>query len=260
MTSQHGAFIWYELLTTDVKAAGAFYGDVVGWSSRPFDAGNPDGYHLFSTGETEVGGLMVLPQGEECPPDAAPGWIGYIGVGDVDATASAIVADGGRQHVPPTDIPGVGRFAVVADPQGAVFTIMKGAMDGESRAFSPDRAGHCQWNELTTTDPEAAYAFYARHFGWTKGEAMPMGEAGVYQILDRDGISFGAVTPAGPEVPHPVWAFYFGVPDIDAAISRITAGGGALLHGPHAVPGEQFIVIGRDPQGAVFSLVGPRKA
>lgn len=258
MASRHGDFIWYELVTTDVAAAAAFYGEVIGWRSRPFDPADASGYHLFSTAETEIAGLMVLPQKDDCPPDSGPGWIGTIGVDDVDATAAAILESGGRQHVPPTDIPGVGRFAVVADPQGAVFSVMRGAMEGESRSFSLDGVGHCRWNELSTTDPDVASAFYSRQFGWTKGEAMPMGDAGVYQLLDHGGVTFGAVTRAGPDVPRPAWAFYFGVPDIDAAIVRIAGAGGHVLHGPHEVPGDEFIVIGRDPQGAYFALVGPR--
>lgn len=260
MGAQHGNFLWYELMTTDVDAAAAFYGEVIGWSSRPFDPTDPSGYRLLATADTEIGGLMALPQDGAGAADARPGWIGYIGVDDLDAAAAAIVADGGHQLVPPTDIPDIGRFAVVADPQGVPFAIIHGTSEGESRAFSPEGIGHCRWNELTTSDPEAAFAFYARHFGWTKGEAMPMGEAGVYQLLENGGVNFGAVTRAGPETAGPAWSFYFGVPDIDAGLERIVKAGGTVLHGPHQVPGDEFIVIASDPQGAVFSLVGPRKA
>lgn len=258
MSSQHGAFIWYELMTSDVEAASAFYGSVVGWSSRLFDPADPSGYRLLSTAETEIAGLMQLPEGGECEA-AYPGWIGYIGVTDVDTTLRDLLADGATQLVEPTDIPGVGRFAVVADPQGAVFTIMRGASEEESRAFSYDKVGHCQWNELSTTDPEAAFSFYARHFGWEKGEAMPIENLGNYQMLDRGGRTFGAVMRAPPGMPT-AWGFYFGVPDIDAATERTTAGGGSVLHGPSEIPGGLFIILARDPQGAHFALVGPRKA
>ncbi|MGI6245335.1 MAG: VOC family protein [Pseudochelatococcus sp.] len=254
MTSQHGAFIWYELMANDPEAAAAFYGEVVGWTSRPFDPADPGRYRIFAAGGEDIGGLMSVPE------NGVPGWVGYIGVADVDATVSALAEDGASRHVPPTDIPGVGRFAVVADPQGAVFCLIASAEEGESRAFSLNDAGHCRWNELATSDPEAAFSFYARHFGWTKGQAIPMGEQGVYQLLDRGDVTFGAVLPAPPEVPHPVWTFYFGVTDIDAAIARITVNGGQVAHGPHEVPGEEFIVIGRDPQGVYFALVGPRPA
>lgn len=255
MTTQHGDFIWYELMTADPDAAAAFYGDVVGWRSRPFDAGIPGGYHIFSAGEEDAGGLMTLPGG-----GARPGWIGYVAVRDVNAAAAALVADGATQLVPPTDIPDVGRFAVIADPQGAAFVIMRGASEHDSPAFSPDKAGHTRWNELSTTDPDAAFAFYSRHFGWTKGEAMPMGELGIYQLLDHGGQTFGALMRAQPQQPEPAWTFYFGVADIDIAAEKTIRGGGRVLHGPAEVPGGEFIIVAEDPQGVVFALVGPRAA
>lgn len=258
MSSQHGAFIWYELMTSDSEAAAAFYGSVVGWTSRPFDPADPDRYGLFSTGETEAGGFMRLPEGNDCPAGAEPGWIAYIGVENVDSSLQDLLADGATQLLSPTDIPDIGRFAVVADPQGAAFCIMRGAGDEESRAFSHDKAGHSQWNELLTSDPEAAFSFYARHFGWEKGEVMPT-DAGDYQLLDLGGRSFGAVMRAPPGAPTG-WGFYFGVADIDVAVERTKSGGGEVLHGPHEIPGGHFIIHARDPQGARFALVGPRRA
>jgi len=254
----HGEFIWYELMTTEVEAAATFYEALTGWSCQPFDPGDPNGYRLFRAGSQEVAGLMLLPRESECQA-AVPSWIGYIGVDDVDTTVTSLLADGAAQLVPPTDIPGVGRFAVIADPQGAVFTIMRGAMEARSLAFSPGESGHCQWNELSTRDPDAALAFYARHFGWTKGEAMPMGEMGLYQMLEQEGRAFGAVMGSFSEAQQPSWGFYFGVDDIDAATARTTEGGGRLLHGPSEIPGGHFIIQGEDPQGARFALVGPRK-
>src|SRR5690625_7310585 len=76
--------------------------------------------------------------------------------------------------MPPLDIPDVGRLAMVTDPQGAVFYVMRGFSNQISLAFAADkpRVGHCAWNELSTTDPEAAKAFYFREFGWTKDGEM----------------------------------------------------------------------------------------
>ena len=155
MANSHGDFIWYELMTSGNAAAERFYGAVLGWRTRPAE-GSPVDYRIFGTGGADVAGLMAI------PPDAAatgmrPGWLGYIGVDDVDAMAAAIPADGGRQHVPPTAIPGVGRFALMADPQGVAFYVMRGAMEGTSTAFAPGRTGHCHWNELATTDIDAEF-------------------------------------------------------------------------------------------------------
>lgn len=258
MANSHGDFIWYELMTSDNAAAEQFYGAVLGWRTRPAE-GSPVEYRIFGTGGADVAGLMAI------PPDAAatgmrPGWLGYIGIDDVDAMAATIPAGGGRQHVPPTDIPGVGRFALMADPQGVAFYVMRGAKEGTSTSFAPGRAGHCHWNELATTDQEAALAFYTRHFGWRRGDAMPMGEMGEYRFITHRGTPLGAVMRRVPNGPPPAWNFYFGVADIDAAAAAVRGAGGAIHHGPAEVPGGEFIIVGGDPQGATFGLVGPRKA
>ena len=164
----HGRFIWYELLTTDPDSAAIFYGNVVGWRTRSAGQAGVD-YRLFSIDGTDIGGLMKSEEG--MPP---PLWLGYIGVDDVDAAATTIKEAGGAIHVPPTDIPNVGRFAMVGDPQGVFFYIMRGNMDQASTAFAGMTPGHCRWNELVTTDQAAALDFYIDQFGWEKGDAMPM--------------------------------------------------------------------------------------
>ncbi|NOG72185.1 VOC family protein [Roseicella sp. DB1501] len=254
MANPHGDFIWYELLTPDPDGGAAFYGAVLGWQAAPVE-GSPIGYRLFGSGETMVAGLLSIPRaGGE---GMRPGWLGYVGVEDVDRAAAAVLRAGGAQHVPPTDIPGVGRFALVADPQGVSFYLMRGASAGTSAAFAPGRPGHCQWNELATPDPAAALGFYGAQFGWRPGDAMPMGEIGEYRFLVQGGQVIGAVMPRLPQAPAG-WRFYFGVADIDAAAATVAAQGGSLQLGPVEVPGGQFILQGRDPQGADFSLVGPR--
>ncbi len=258
MTNSHGDFIWYELLTSDPDAAERFYGAVLGWRARPAE-GSPVDYRILGTGEADVAGLMAIPA-DAAAAGMRPGWLGYIGVDDVDAAAAAILADGGRQHVPPTDIPGVGRFALMADPQGVAFYVMRGAMEGTSTSFAPGRTGHCHWNELATTDQEAALAFYAGRFGWQRGDAMPMGEMGEYRFITHRGGPLGAVMARMAGGPPPAWTFYFGVADIDAAAAAVRGAGGAIHHGPAEVPGGVFIIVGGDPQGAVFGLVGPRRA
>jgi len=257
MANQHGDFIWYELLTNDADAAARFYGAVIGWQSRSAE-GSDRGYRIFGMGEADVGGLMPFPPGAESA-GMRPTWLGYIAVEDVDATAADIVRDGGAQHMPPTDIPGIGRFAMLTDPQGVMFYVMRGAVDGTSTSFSQSMLGHCHWNELATTDQQAAMAFYARRFGWQKGDAMPMGEMGDYQFITQRGETIGAVMNRTPDGPPPSWTFYFGVADIDAATQAVPGHGGTIHYGPAEVPGGVFIIVASDPQGALFGLVGPRK-
>jgi predicted enzyme related to lactoylglutathione lyase len=181
-------------------------------------------------------------------------------VRDVDATAAEIVQAGGAQHMPPTDIPGVGRLAMLADPQGAMFYVMRGAMDATSTAFSQTRPGHCHWNELSTHDQRAALAFYTRLFQWEKGDAMPMGAMGDYQFITHQGQTIGAAMNRMEGGPPPAWTFYFGVQDIDSAAQTVSGQGGAIHYGPAEVPGGVYIIVASDPQGAMFGLVGPRKA
>jgi uncharacterized protein len=253
MANKHGDFIWYELMTSDLDAAQDFYSPVLGWSFGDSGQSGMD-YRIISMGAEGVGGMMKMP--EAAP---MPCWLGYIGVDDVDAEAAQIRAAGGSVHMEPQDIPGVGRFAFVADPQGAMFYIMTGASEGTSTAFAADhpRPGHCAWNELATTDQTAALDFYTSQFGWKKDGEMDMGAMGKYEFL-RHGSVIGAMMTKVPDQPGPAWTYYFRVADIDAAVATVSAKGGRIVHGPSEVPGGDFIINGIDPQGAAFALVGAR--
>ena len=256
MTATAGRFVWYELMTTDREAAAAFYQDAIGWQAR--DSGMPGvSYTLFSAGGADVAGLMALPA-EARAAGARPGWNGYIAVADVDAETARIAAAGGAVHHRPEDIPGVGRFAVVADPGGAVFALFKGAMEGSDwQPPALDAPGRVGWHELYAADGKAAFAFYASRFGWSKDQAMDMGAMGVYQLFAVDGEAVGAMMTKPATVPAPFWNFYLNVEAIDAAAARVKAGGGDVVTGPMEVPGGRWIVQCLDPQGAFFSLVAP---
>ncbi|MDX1563594.1 MAG: VOC family protein, partial [Gammaproteobacteria bacterium] len=135
MPDPKGAFTWYELLTTDADAAQAFYTDVVGWKIG--DSGMPGmDYRFVHAGDTPVGGLMQLSD-EMLAGGARPIWLGYVEAGNVDAAIDRIEAAGGKTLVPATDIPDVGRFAMLADPQGVLLYIMQSTSRETSRAFEP---------------------------------------------------------------------------------------------------------------------------
>lgn len=253
MTNSHGSFIWYELMTTDPEAAGSFYSDVIGWRVGGFGGATISGegdYRIFTAPDGEGAGGMM-----KAPGDALPGWFGYIGVDDVDAATEAVKAAGGSVHVPPTDLPGVGRMALLADPQGAPFYVMRGSSDQPSTAFKATALGHATWNELVTSDPAGAMSFYTGQFGWKKDGEMPMGELGAYEFLSHDGGMIGAMMRAQE---HSFWGCYFRVGAIDPVVNRIKAGGGEVLHGPNEVPGGDWVVQALDPQGARFGVVGSR--
>jgi predicted enzyme related to lactoylglutathione lyase len=120
-----GKFVWYEWMGEDVKAAITFYGHVVGWNAK--DSGMPGmDYTIVSVGDYGVGGMMTIPE-EAKAMGAPPCWTGYVWVDDVDAAAAKLTAGGGSVKRPGSDIPGVGRFAVVTDPQGAHFILFRDA-------------------------------------------------------------------------------------------------------------------------------------
>ncbi|MEJ0049435.1 MAG: VOC family protein [Rhodospirillales bacterium] len=256
MANPHGKFVWYELMTTDTDAAEAFYKAVIGWSTQVF-AGSEPKYTILMVNGAGIGGMMVLPE-EARRMGAQPGWLGYVGVDDVDAGAAKVTEAGGAVHRAPDDIPGVGRFAVVADPQGAVFILFKNAGEGQGSLPSPSTPGHIGWHELHATDRESAFAFYANQYGWTKSEAHDMGPMGIYQLFATGDAPVGGMVTRMPGMPGPFWLYYFTVDAIDAAVERVTSSGGRVLNGPHQVPGGVWIAQCSDPQGAMFAMVGPR--
>jgi uncharacterized protein len=250
--NSHGSFIWYELLTDDPDSAAAFYGDVIGWTAA--SAGQPGvDYRTFSANGTPVAGHMKLPDGT-AETGVRTGWLGYIGVDDVDSAIADIEAAGGTVQMPAMELPGVGRIAMVADPQGVSIYVMRGASDQASHSFDPTKSGHCHWNELSTSDQDGALAFYTGRFGWEKGDVMPMGD---YQFVHHGDGMIGAIMTSPPGRPSG-WNFAFGVPDIDEAAAKIPAGGGTIHHGPIEVPGGDYVVMASDPQGGAFMAVGPR--
>ena len=255
MLSSHGKFVWYELMTTDINAAENFYRDVLGWEVR--DSGMPGIiYRLLRTAEADIGGMMVIPE-TVTQAGGRPSWIGYVAVDDVDASAGFASRLGGTIHHAPEDIPGVGRFAVIADPQGAVTCLFKGA--GALRTELPGGTpGDVGWRELSTTDREAGFAFYAELFGWAKGDAIDMGPLGIYQLFTIAGIPCGGMMTKAAEQPRSVWAYYFNVAEIDAAITCVVDSGGRVLDGPMQVPGGSWIAHALDPLGTAFAMVGPR--
>lgn len=253
MPSHHGQFVWYELMSNEPEKALAFYRDVVGWDSA--DAGMPGmTYNLLKAGDLPVAGLMGLPE-EACAAGAKPGWLGFVGVEDVDASAAAVMAAGGQLRREPTDIPGVGRFAVFTDPQGAPLALFKGQSE-MGPSFGMGQPGHPGWHELMTSDWQAAFAFYSGLFGWRKDRGHDMGPMGMYQLFNAGGDAIGGMMtkPASVEAP-PFWTYYFTVAAIEPAIERIKAGGGTVINGPMEVPGGSWIVQALDPQGVMFALV-----
>lgn len=247
-----GQFVWYELITTDAAKAETFYRDVVGWGAQ--DSGQKTmTYTLLTAKDRPVAGLMTMPK-EACDAGARPGWMGYVGVDDVDAMARKVVELGGKIHYGPENIPDVGRFATVADPQGAVFSLFKGSGEMPPLPARPEPPGYGTWRELMAGDWEKAFAFYAALFGWKKDMHVDMGPEGVYQTFGLGDTMIGGMMTKPATCPMPFWNYYFMVDGIRAALGRVKAAGGSIMVEPMEVPGGGWILQGTDPQGVIFAL------
>lgn len=253
-TGTRGRFVWTELVTTDVAAAQVFYKQVVGWNTSKMEGGGPD-YSFWLAGDTPdtmVGGVMALPA-EAVAMGSPPSWVAYTEVPDADATVDQAVKLGAKVLMPAKTIEQAGRFAVLRDPQGAVFAVIKSASplrpetDPAPREFS--------WHELTTSDQPAAIHFYEELFGWEKKSEFDMGEMGVYYMFGRDRFTYGGIMTKPPQASGSYWLHYVRVADTaDAAAERAQKAGGTLMAGPMDVPGGDRIAVLSDPQGASFAV------
>ncbi len=249
-----GRFIWHELMTTDTDAAAAFYSKVVPWKTQ--DSGMPS-YRLWMAGKNQVGGLTGLPSDSG---EAPPHWIVYVATPDVDATVAEAERLGGKVLKGTTDIPNMGRYAVLTDPQGATFAVYSPPGPPPDGAAASDGPGEFTWHELATTDQDAALSFYMELFGWEKGPAHDMGGMGTYQLIKHDGAEVGGVyTLQAPSTP-PHWLSYVQVGNCSKATTAAEAAGGRVLNGPMEVPGGSWITQIADPQGGVFAVVQSPKA
>jgi predicted enzyme related to lactoylglutathione lyase len=251
-----GRFTWYELMTTDLKAATAFYAKVMGWGA--WDASMPGRpYTLFSAGPEAVGGLMNLPA-DALRAGVNPNWIGYVAIEDLDAAAARITRLGGTVHVPPTDIGGISQFAVFSDPQSSRLGLFKWHQSARRQLADPAAPGRIGWHELLAADWEKAWSFYGELFGWQRAEAG-VGETGTYQLFTAGGQTTGGMLTKAATILAPIWLYYFNVGDVDAVTKRVTAAGGRLVHGPVETPDGRWTVQCTDPQGALFGLTGKRR-
>jgi len=248
-----GRFVWHELMTTDPAAAETFYKDVVGWGTTATDMpGMPDQkYTMWTAGEIPIGGLIPM-MGAAKDMGAPPNWTCYIEVPNCDDTVKQCESLGGRTLVPSMDIPEVGRFAVLQDPQGAVFCVITSATPiGEETDPSPKTFS---WHEVTTNDLKSTISFYEALFGWKKQSEFDMGEMGIYHMFGRDRFTYGGMMQRNEQMPPPAWLHYAMVDSADAATERAKNGGATVIIPPMEVPGGDRIAVMLDPQGAAFAV------
>lgn len=243
-----GRFVWYELVTPDKDASKAFYADLLGWEWQDEDMGDMGVYPMARTGEAFHCGLISPREG------MPPHWMAYVTVADVDRACDQATELGGRVMLAGTDIPKVGRFAVLQDPGGAVILPFQGNNPPQPETPSPAPAGFFCWNELLTGDPAANEDFYTEIFGWTS-ESSEMPEMGAYWVFRRgDRMECGMMPmPAHAGAP-PHWLPYVSVSDVQAAAERVTELGGKVYCQPTDIPDMGRFAVAADPHGAVFAM------
>lgn len=235
-----GRFSWYDLMTTDADAVVPFYRELLGWRIETEMMG-PFPVHAIHVGGRRIGSII--------PEDGIPAshWMPYVAVEDVDATAARVASLGGEVCVPPTDLPIGGRFAVVADPAGAYFSVMRHP-DVPASHHPGDH--DFVWDELSTADPQSAAVFYRQVFGWNI--TLPDG-SDYWHVKDGD-IDFAGMTAPHGEGQPPHWLSYVAVEDAAEIAQRVPELGGTILAGPMALPNVGTIAVLRDPAGAVLAL------
>ena len=258
-----GMPIWYELMTPDPDAVAQFYRAVGGWriGAAGMSAGSgANDYRMIQRADGgNLGGVLKLSQ-DMLDHGAKPGWTPYFHVADVEAATAKLKETGGNLWMGPRNIE-AGTIAMVSDPQGAPFYLMDpvppaGNPDAKSDVFDEMKAGHCRWNELSTSDAPGALAFYSGLLGWESRDKMPMGERGDYFFIHSEDRRIGAISPWLSEGQQPAWLLYLGVDDIDRAHTAAKASGGTAVGDPHEVPGGDYIFTANDPAGARIAFVG----
>jgi predicted enzyme related to lactoylglutathione lyase len=252
-----GKFVWYEYMGNDLKGAIDFYADVIGWTSR--DGGRTDfRYEVVLAGGHPVAGMMDAPADARAM-GARPSWLAYIWVENVDLALPKLMEAGGKVFKAPSDIPGIGRFAVVADPYGGTFMLFRDSGGDLPAAPAAGTPGTIGWHELHCDDGAKALEFYRGFFGWTATRDFDMGPMGVYRMFKTGHGEEGGIMTRMPQTPASFWLYYVNVDALDPAVERIKAKGGQIANGPIEVPGGQWIVQALDPQGALFALVAPKR-
>jgi predicted enzyme related to lactoylglutathione lyase len=242
-----GTFSWIDLATTDPDRAKAFYAELFGWSydDRPVAEGVH--YSMALLDGAEVAAINPLPETMRAA-GAPPAWMSYVTDADADATAARARELGGQVYNGPFDVFTAGRMAVVADPEGAVFSVWQPRDNiGAQRVNEP---GTLTWNELATRDVPAARRFYGELFGWSFESPDDR-----YDVIRNGERSNGGLRPMSPaeEGSPPYWVPYFAVTDVEATAATATQQGGGVLTGPIEVPAGRFVAL-HDPHRAAFAV------
>lgn len=247
-TSFAGRFVWRELHTTDVERAKSFYGELFGWSFKDVDMGEAGTYTVAQLGDKDVAGLMAQQN-----PGAPSMWLDYITVDDLDASLSALEGAGGSILMPARSMPGVGRFAIVADDTGGVFGPYRGEEPGTTDTDTPPAELTFCWSQLMARDLDAAKAFYTKLFPWTAAEMPGPMKTLLFSRGEKMIASAMAMPPEAGDAPTH-WLQYVAVADTDQFTAQALTLGATQYKEPTTIPDMGRFAVFADPTGASFAL------
>jgi len=256
---RHGKFIWIDLVTPDVAAAEKFYGGMFGWTFAKLGEG-PGRYTLAYQAGYPVAGIAARP-----PPPAPQGgtagarvrtswWIAYMSVADVDRSAADVIASGGKTLIPARTLEGRGRMAVLADPDGAPFGLMKSS-SGDPPDFRAE-PGEWIWAVYQSPDAASAAAFYQDLGNY---EVMPGDRVGDSESfsLQAEGYARASLVeiPPGRTELRPEWLYFVRVGDVAASLARAVELGGSVIAPPRPDLLDGRLAVIADPGGALLGLM-----
>jgi len=246
--TMRGRFVWHDMMTTDPERSIRFYSALFGWSVEREDVGAGE-YDVIRADGVGIGGFVALDEEHGVPSH----WIGYVTVEDVDRAIAAARKAGGKAPVGATDIPNVGRFAVVSHPAGSFVSPFAPLSLGACIPEAEPVPGRFCWNQLMARDPEAVRPFYEKTFGWTT-DVQDL-EGGKYWLFRSEGTPTAGMMAQPEGRTHPdFWLAYVEVPDVDECARLVPELGGQLLVRPTDIPGLARFTITADPTGAILAV------
>lgn len=245
-----GRVVWRELLTNDVAKARAFYGELFNWKIEPgMEMGAGGTYFMINVGGRAVGGMMKSPDAMK----GASFWMSVVSVPDVDAVAAATSKNGGKVLQAPVDMPTVGRYATVADADGAAISVIKSST-GDSPVAIP-KTSEFAWETLNTADEARAKKFYSAVFGWK----TMAGPGGAGTVFSTDGSREGQVADVQKAQGFPPsFLTYVVVDKLEPSRDRVAKLGGKVMMPLIEVPTVGRISVISDPTGGVIGLFQPQ--
>ena len=243
-----GRVVWHDLVTPDLDVARRFYGPLFGWQFEDRGSLGRVEYVLARLNGRPVAGFA---RARSFTINTTQ-WVSYFSVPDVDSAAARVGASGGRVYLRPTDVPGRGRAALMADPQGAVFAVLHATGGDPLDAVGPING--FLWHELWTVDTASAARWYGSLMGYEASGRRLANVAGTYTLFRRDGIPRAGMLRIPVADVRPNWLPTVRVADIAAVVANATALGGRVILAPRPELRKGTVAIIQDPNGAALTV------